>query len=54
MFGGPNGRVLTAPALALPLNDTSAIDLTLVRGDEVWDVRFDGFRATAVRATAPR
>lgn len=39
---------------AMALDDLSSVDLTLMRGAEAWDVRFDGLRATAVRAGTGR
>ncbi|UAJ10262.1 prepilin-type N-terminal cleavage/methylation domain-containing protein [Glacieibacterium megasporae] len=58
---GPNRHVLPdgmrlegAPVAPVTLDDNSAVDLTLVRGDEAWNVRFDGLRATAARAVAAR
>jgi general secretion pathway protein H len=54
----PDGmRLEGVPATpaALALDETSTVDLTLVRGDEAWDVRFDGLRASAsqeLRASA--
>ncbi len=41
-------------AAPLALDDTSAVDVTLVRGDEAWAVRFDGLRASATRALPAR
>ncbi len=49
----PDGmRLEGAPAAPVTLDDNSAVDLTLVRGSEAWNVRFDGLRATAARAAA--
>ena len=48
----PDGIVLAGTPLAaasIPLGETTAIDLTIVRGDHVWAVSFDGLRATASR-----
>lgn len=53
----PDGMQLEgmpATPTALALDDTSAVDLTLLRGDEAWAVRFDGLRATASRTKATR
>ncbi|QYE36770.1 hypothetical protein KZX46_09650 [Polymorphobacter sp. PAMC 29334] len=51
----PDGiRLEGTPAAPVTLDDNSVVDLTLVRGDEAWNVRFDGLRATAARAAAAR
>lgn len=53
----PDGmRLEGVPTTVAPLalDDTSAVDLTLVRGDEAWSVRFDGLRASASRALPSR